>query len=481
MDAKLGHDAASMNAVLAAQKAAHLRDGAPSAELRIDRIDRCIALLIDHRKAIEDALNEDFGSRSREATTFTDVAGSIGPLKHARDHLKKWMRPEKRKTTPAILGLLGAKAEIQFQPKGVVGVISPWNFPINLTFAPLAGLLAAGNRAMIKPSEFTPATSALMAQMFGSVFSPEEIAVITGGPDVGQAFSELAFDHLIFTGATSIARHVMRAAAQNLVPLTLELGGKSPVIIGESADMGVAAARVMFGKTLNAGQICLAPDYVLTPRDKLDGFVAEAQGAVKKMFPTIKDNPDYTAIVAQRHYDRITGYVEDARAKGARIIELKPDDEDLSQQEHRKIAPTLIIDPTDDMKVMQEEIFGPVLPVKTYGKLDEALAYINSHDRPLGLYYFGADQAEQDKVLTGTTSGGVTVNDVIMHVAQEDLPFGGVGPAGMGSYHGVDGFREFSHRKSVFTQIKKDIGPLQMLRPPYGAGIRKYLDSQMKR
>ncbi|MCI3134547.1 coniferyl aldehyde dehydrogenase [Phenylobacterium aquaticum] len=481
MDAKLGHDAASMNAVLAAQKAAHLRDGAPSAELRIDRIDRCIALLIDHRKAIEDALNEDFGSRSREATTFTDVAGSIGPLKHARDHLKKWMRPEKRKTTPAILGLLGAKAEIQFQPKGVVGVISPWNFPINLTFAPLAGLLAAGNRAMIKPSEFTPATSALMAQMFGSVFSPEEIAVITGGPEVGQAFSELAFDHLIFTGATSIARHVMRAAAQNLVPLTLELGGKSPVIIGESADMGVAAARVMFGKTLNAGQICLAPDYVLTPRDKLDGFVAEAQGAVKKMFPTIKDNPDYTAIVAQRHYDRITGYVEDARAKGARIIELKPDDEDLSQQEHRKIAPTLIIDPTDDMKVMQEEIFGPVLPVKTYGKLDEALAYINSHDRPLGLYYFGADQAEQDKVLTGTTSGGVTVNDVIMHVAQEDLPFGGVGPAGMGSYHGVDGFREFSHRKSVFTQIKKDIGPLQMLRPPYGAGIRKYLDSQMKR
>jgi len=481
MDAKLGHDAASMNAVLAAQKAAYLRDGAPSAELRIDRIDRCIALLIDHRKAIEDALNEDFGSRSREATTFTDVAGSIGPLKHARDHLKKWMRPEKRKTTPAILGLLGAKAEIQFQPKGVVGVISPWNFPINLTFAPLAGLLAAGNRAMIKPSEFTPATSALMAQMFGSVFSPEEIAVITGGPEVGQAFSELAFDHIIFTGATSIARHVMRAAAQNLVPLTLELGGKSPVIIGESADMGVAAARVMFGKTLNAGQICLAPDYVLTPRDKLDGFVAEAQGAVKKMFPTIKDNPDYTAIVAQRHYDRITGYVEDARAKGARIIELKPDDEDLSQQEHRKIAPTLIIDPTDDMKVMQEEIFGPVLPVKTYGKLDEALAYINSHDRPLGLYYFGADQAEQDKVLTSTTSGGVTVNDVIMHVAQEDLPFGGVGPAGMGSYHGVDGFREFSHRKSVFTQIKKDIGPLQMLRPPYGAGIRKYLDSQMKR
>ncbi len=481
MEAELVHDSASMNALLAKQKAAHLRDGAPSAEKRIERIDRCINLLIDNRAAIEDALNQDFGSRSREATAFTDIAGSIGPLKHAREHLAKWMRPEKRKTTPAILGLFGAKAQVQFQPKGVIGVISPWNFPVNLTFAPLAGILAAGNRAMIKPSEFTPATSALMAQMFGGAFSEEEIAVITGGPEVGQAFAGLAFDHLIFTGATSIARHVMRAAAENLVPLTLELGGKSPVIIGKSADMATAAARVMNGKTLNAGQICLAPDYVLTPKDKLEGFVAEAQKSVSKMFPTIKDNPDYTAIVAQRHFDRITSYVEDARAKGARIVELKPENEDLSQQEHRKIAPTLIIDPTDDMKVMQEEIFGPVLPVKTYGVLDEAIDYINRHDRPLGLYYFGTDEAERDKVLSHTTSGGVTVNDVIFHVAQEDLPFGGVGPAGMGSYHGVDGFREFSHRKAIFTQMKKDIGPLTMMRPPYGAGIRKYLDSQMKR
>jgi len=481
MDANFVHDSASMNALLAKQKAAHLRDGPPSAEKRIERIDRCIGLLIDNRRAIEDALNEDFGSRSREATAFTDIAGSIGPLKHARDHVAKWMRPEKRKTTPAILGLFGAKAEIQFQPKGVVGVISPWNFPVNLTFAPLAGILAAGNRALIKPSEFTPATSALMAQMFGGAFSEEEIAVVTGGPEVGQAFAGLAFDHLIFTGATSIARHVMRAAAENLVPLTLELGGKSPVIIGQSADLATTAARVMNGKTLNAGQICLAPDYVLAPRDKLEGFVDEARKSVTKMFPTIRDNPDYTAIVAQRHYDRIMGYVDDARAKGARIVELKPEGEDLSQQEHRKIAPTLIIDPTDDMKVMQEEIFGPVLPVKTYGVLDEAIDYINGRDRPLGLYYFGSDEAERDRVLARTTSGGVTVNDVIFHVAQEDLPFGGVGPAGMGSYHGVDGFREFSHRKAIFTQIKKDIGPLQMMRPPYGAGIRKYLDAQMKR
>jgi coniferyl-aldehyde dehydrogenase len=473
-------DTPAMLALLERQKAAHLRDGAPSAETRIARIERCIGLLVDNRAAIEEALNADFGSRSREATAFTDVAGSIGPLKHARENLRRWMRPEKRKTTPALLGLFGAKAEVRFQPKGVVGVISPWNFPVNLTFAPLAGILAAGNRALIKPSEYTPATSELLKTMFASAFSEEEIAVVTGGPEVGQAFAGLPFDHLIFTGGTSIARHVMRAAAENLVPVTLELGGKSPVIVSKSADLDVAAARIMSGKTLNAGQICLAPDYVLAPRDKLDGFVEAARRSVATMFPTIRDNPDYTAIIAQRHYDRIQDYVADARAKGATVVELKPEGEDLSQQEHRKIAPTLILEPTDDMKVMQEEIFGPVLPVKSYVTVDEALAYVNGKDRPLGLYYFGDDAAEREKVLASTTSGGVTVNDVIFHVAQEELPFGGVGPSGMGSYHGHDGFCEFSHRKAVYTQIRKDIGPLKQLRPPFGPAIRKYLDSQMR-
>ena len=464
-----------MQSLLERQKAAQLRDGAPSAEQRIERIDRCIGLLVDYRGQIEDALNQDFGARSREATAFTDVASSIGTLKHAKANLRKWMRPEKRKTTPALLGLFGAGAEVRFQPKGVVGVISPWNFPVNLTFTPLAGVLAAGNRAMIKPSEYTPATSELMARMFGAVFSPEEIAVVTGGPEVGQQFAGLAFDHLIFTGATAIARHVMKAAADNLVPLTLELGGKSPVILGRSADLKTAAARIMNGKTLNAGQICLAPDYVLAPAEQLEGFVSEASDAVRKMFPTIKDNPDYTAIVAQRHYDRIMGYVEEARAKGVRVIELKPENEDLTQQEHRKIVPTLIIDPSDDLKVMQEEIFGPVLPVKTYKDVGEAVAYVNAHDPPLGLYYFGDDATEREMVLNATTSGGVTVNDVVFHVAQEDLPFGGVGPSGMGSYHGFDGFKEFSHRKAIYTQLKKDLAQLQALRPPYGAGIRKYL------
>ncbi len=464
-----------MTAVLAAQKAAHLRDGAPSAEKRIAWIDRCIGLLVDHRAGIEAALMADFGSRSKEATAFTDVASSIGALKHAKAHLKAWMKPEKRKTTPAILGLFGAKAEVRFQPKGVVGIISPWNFPVNLTFSPLAGVLAAGNRVMIKPSEFTPATSELMARMFAEAFSPEEIAVVTGGPDVGQAFAGLAFDHLIFTGATSIASHVMRAAAENLTPLTLELGGKSPVIISRSADMKTTAARVMNGKTLNAGQICLAPDYVLVPRERMGEFVTEAKGAVAAMFPTIKDNPDYTSVINQRHYDRLTGYVTEAKAAGLEVLELKPDSEDLTQQEHRKIAPTLILEPGDDLKVMKEEIFGPILPVKAYDSLSEAVGYVNAHDRPLGLYYFGADAAEQETVLAGTTAGGVTVNDVVFHVAQEDLPFGGVGPSGMGSYHGRDGFLEFSHRKAIFTQLKNDIPQLKALRPPYGEGVRKYL------
>ncbi len=478
--AKSADRLSEMQAVLERQKAANLKAGAPSVEVRIERLNRCIRILQENADAIAEALNTDFGNRPKESTGVTDVAGSIGPLKHARDHMKTWMKAEKRKPTPAILGLFGAKTEIRYQPKGVVGIISPWNFPVNLTFAPLAGVLAAGNRAMIKPSEFTPATSELMAKMFASAFSEDEIAVFTGGPEVGQAFSSLAFDHLVFTGATSIGRHVMRAAAENLVPVTLELGGKSPVILSKSADMATAAARIMGGKTLNAGQICLAPDYVMAPADQVNAFVDEARASVARMFPTIRDNPDYTAVVNQRNFDRITGYIEDARVKGAEIVVINPADEDFSQQEHRKIPPTLILNPTDDMKVMQEEIFGPVLPIKTYTTVDEAIGYVNDHDRPLGLYYFGTDAAEQDHVLEHTTSGGVTVNDVVFHVAQENLPFGGVGPSGMGSYHGVDGFREFSHRKAIYTQIKKDIGPMQMLRPPYGEGIRKYLAGQLK-
>lgn len=470
--------AAEMRRILEKQRQAHIKDGPWSAEKRIQMLDRSIALLIGHKDAISDALREDFGHRSVEASLFTDVAGSIGPLKHAKAHTKTWMKREKRKVSPAILGLFGAKAYIEYQPKGVVGVISPWNFPFNLTFTPLAGIFAAGNRVMIKPSEFTPRCSELMARMFRSAFDESEVAVFTGGADVGANFSRLAFDHLLFTGATSIAYHVMKAAAENLVPTTLELGGKSPVIVSESADMALTAKRVMQGKTLNAGQICLAPDYVMVPQDKAREFVHEAANAVSTMFPTLKDNPDYTSVINQRHYDRLQGYLDDARAKGAEIVELNPAKENFSQQPYHKIPPTLVLNPTDDMAIMKDEIFGPLLPVKTYNSVDEAIGYVNANQRPLGLYYFGKDGPEQEKVLTRTTSGGVSVNDVVMHVAMEDLPFGGIGPSGMGAYHGIDGFKTFSHPKAVFQQVGRDL--TAMMRPPYGEGIRKMLAGSIK-
>ncbi len=469
----------TMQAILEKQKKAQLADPYPSFELRKDRINRSIDLLKRYQNDICEAIAADFGHRSLDQSLLMDVAGAIGPLAHSRDHMKKWMKADKRKTSPAIMGLLGGRVRVEHQPKGVIGIISPWNFPIQLTFGPLANVFAAGNRSMIKPSEFTPATSELMARMISEAYDEDEVAVITGGPAVGEAFSNLAFDHLLFTGATSIARHVMKAASKNLVPLTLELGGKSPVMVSKSADMEVAAARIMNGKTLNAGQICLAPDYVMVPEGKQGEFVANAQKSVQAMYPTLKDNPDYTSIVNERHYDRLQSYLEDARAKGAEIVEINPANEDFSQQAHHKIPPTLVMNPTEDMKIMQEEIFGPLLPVKTYKEMDEAIDYVNDHERPLGLYYFGSDKAETNKVTTRTTSGGVTINDVIMHVAQEDAPFGGIGPAGMGNYHGEYGFREFTHQKTIFSQIKFE-GVLKGMRPPYGESFRKLAGSMMK-
>lgn len=457
---------ADMQAILDRQKAAYIAEGVVTAETRIDRIDRAINILKQHGSKLSEAMAADFGHRSLDQSKLTDIDGAIGPLEHSKKHLRKWMRAEKRKVMFP-LGIFGARGRIEYQPLGVVGCISPWNFPVQLTFSPLAGIFAAGNRTMIKPSEFTAQTSELMKELFEKEFDIEEVAVFTGGPDVGGAFSRLPFDHLLFTGATSIAKHVMKAAAENLVPVTLELGGKSPVIIGKSANLELAATNIMAGKTMNAGQICLAPDYVMLPEDSRDEFVEHARNSVAKMFPDIKDNPDYTSIVNERHYDRLNGYLDDAREKGANVVAINPADEDFSQQEHHRIPPTLVLDPTDDMKVMQDEIFGPVLPVKQYKDVQETLDYVNSKDRPLGLYYFGDDKAEENKVLTHTTSGGVTVNDVIMHVAQEDLPFGGVGPSGMGSYHGYDGFKNFSHAKAIYSQSKTVSKLAAAMRPPY--------------
>ena len=455
--------AADLSALLAAQRRAFRAHGAPALGTRLARLETLAGLLSGHRDAFVKAISADFGHRSRHETLIADIVATLEAIRHTRRNLPRWMKPERRGVS---INFLPGRAKVVHQPLGVVGIISPWNYPVQLAFSPLAAAMAAGNRVMLKPSEFTPATSDLMARLLGEAFPADEIAVVTGGPEVGRAFSELAFDHLLFTGATAVGRHVARAAAANLVPVTLELGGKSPVIVDDNYPMDRAAAAIMTGKMLNAGQTCIAPDYVLVPHARIDAFVHEAQRAVRTLYPTLKDNPDYTSVVNQRHYDRLHGLIADARDKGARIVEINPANEHLDQQAHHKIAPTLVLGATPDMKVMQDEIFGPVLPVQGYGALEDAFEAVAAGDRPLALYYFGLDPARQERVLNETISGGVTINDTLMHVAQEDLPFGGVGASGMGAYHGRDGFLTFSHRKGVFVQSKFSL--TRLLRPPYG-------------
>ena len=473
-----GNIMTNMKTHLDAQKAAHLVDGAPSYKQRVEWIDTAIELLVTNSDALCDALAEDFGHRSKDQSAFTDVVAPISAMKHAKKHLKKWMAPEKR-PTEFPFGLLGAKNEIRYQPKGVVGIVAPWNFPVGMVFAPLACVLAAGNRAMIKPSEFTPKTSELMKNLIDENFDPLVAKVFTGEAEVGAEFTALPFNHIIFTGSTAVGKHVMRAAAENLTPVTLELGGKSPTVVGKSADMQKTANRIMHGKVLNAGQICVAPDYVFVPEGKEHDFIAASNTAVAAMFPEgMKHNDDYTSVINQRHYDRLTGLLEDAKSKGAEVHEINPAGEDFSQQPHHKMPPTIILNPTDDMAVMQEEIFGPLMPVKTYTQTSEAIADINSRPHPLALYYFGEDSAERDKVLDSITAGGVTVNDTIFHVAQESLPFGGVGPSGMGSYHGIDGFKTFSHAKAVHHQTGLEL--IKMLRPPYDKTFKKQVEGRIK-
>jgi coniferyl-aldehyde dehydrogenase len=464
-----------LQAILVAQRSAFLREGAPSLEKRLAALDTLKGILLDNRDAFIEAVASDFGHRSRHETMLADIAPSLEGIKHTRKHLARWMKPERR---PTSINFLLAKARIIRQPLGVVGIISPWNYPVYLAFSPIAAALAAGNRVMLKPSEYTPATSALMARLFSAAFPREQVATILGGPEVGERFSHLAFDHLLFTGATSVGRHVMRAAAENLVPVTLELGGKSPVIVDGDYPMEKAVGSIVTGKLLNAGQTCIAPDYVFVPEGRANEFVDLTRQQVARMYPTLKDNPDYTSVVNRRHYERLKGLIEDARAKGAKVVEINPANEHLDQQAAHKIAPTLILDPTDDMKVMQDEIFGPVLPVKTYSRLDQAIDYVNGHARPLALYYFGEDAARADEVLARTTSGGACVNDTMMHIAQENLPFGGVGPSGMGAYHGREGFLTFSHSKSVLHQSKWNLAAL--VRPPYGKLIDRVLASLLK-
>ncbi|AWY38989.1 aldehyde dehydrogenase family protein [Pseudomonas putida] len=462
--------AADIRVILDKQRAACLTQEPWTAEQRCELIDRAIGLLVDYQDEIVQALNDDFGHRSHDFTRLVDVLGPLASLKYTRANIAQWMQPEPRTSDRG-------EAWVQYQPLGVVGILTAWNFPGNMVFNGLAGALAAGNRVMIKVSEFNPNTSALLQRIVREVYAEDEVAIITGGPDVGQAFCRQPFDHLLFTGASSIGKHVMHAAAENLVPVTLELGGKSPTIISRTADMKAAVSKIIAGKLHNAGQICLAPDYVFVPEEQQEAFVAAVREAVATLYPTLLDNPDYTSVINARHFERLHGYLNEARAAGVELIELNPADEDFDGQPFHKMVPTLLRDPGDQLQVMQDEIFGPLLPFKPYSSFAEVVGYINSRPRPLGLYYFGNDAAEESFVLNRTTSGGVTLNDVLRHGGVETLPFGGVGNSGMGCYHGFDGFRTFSHGKSVFRGVD---GP-DVMRPPYSAQVRQIVGSMIKR
>ena len=434
----------------------------PTREARVLWLDALHRLLADNQQAIIEAISADFGNRSADETRLAEIMPSLHGIHYARRHLRSWMKPARRRVG---LAFQPASARVIYQPLGVVGIIVPWNYPLYLAIGPLIGALAAGNRVMLKMSESTPATGQLLKELLGRIFPDDQVAVVLGEADVGIAFSRLPFDHLLFTGSTSIGRQVMRAAAENLTPVTLELGGKSPAIVSTNVPLEDAAERIAFGKTLNAGQTCVAPDYVLVPRERLDGFVEAYRAAVRRFYPQLAGNPDYTSIINARQHARLQDYLDDAQAKGARLLPL------FEQGQNRRMPHHLLLDVSDDMRVMQDEIFGPLLPVVPYGDLQQALAYVNARPRPLALYYFGYDKTEQQTVLERTHSGGACLNDTLLHVAQDDLPFGGVGPSGMGHYHGHEGFLTFSKAKGVF--IKQRFNAARMIYPPYGKALQK--------
>jgi coniferyl-aldehyde dehydrogenase len=463
--------------LLQLQRAACLRAPVVDARTRIDRLERALALLLSHQAEFCAAAAADFGQRAAPLTRFMDVMPAVHALRFARRRVRVWMRPRRQRVAlPA--GAPGARAAIVYQPLGVVGIVSPWNFPLTLSFGPLAGVLAAGNRCLIKPSELTPSVSALMQRLVAQRFDASELAVVTGGPEVAEAFVRLPFDHLLFTGSTAIGRRVMAAAAANLVPVTLELGGKCPVVVGRSADLARTVDRVLLGKLANAGQMCIAPDHVWLPREMLDAFVQAARAWVARAYPGMPDNPDYTAMVSARHLERMQALLADATRQGAQVIPLGGD---AAPAGTRLLAPALVLGATDTMQLMQEEIFGPLLPLCTYERLEQALEAINARPRPLALYYFGQDRGEQQRVIAETTSGGVTVNDVAMHFLAEELPFGGVGASGMGAYHGEHGFRRFSHARAIFRQTRLDVAGLVGLRPPYGTRLARSLRLLIRR
>ncbi|GIW43841.1 MAG: putative coniferyl aldehyde dehydrogenase [Candidatus Binatia bacterium] len=452
--------------IFLAQREAFLRQPYPSLEERIENLRKLERILLEHADAICEAVRRDFGHRCAEETKTLEIFGCVDGLRYTRKMLKKWMRPQRRKVSPMFFP---GKNWVLPQPKGVVGIISPWNYPVFLTISPLTSVLAAGNRAMIKMASNSQTVCRLLAEKFRSVFPEDTVAILPGVRP--QEFTTLPFDHLIFTGSADAGKTVMRTAAEHLTPVTLELGGKSPTIICDDFDLEEAAERILYGKYINAGQTCLAPDYLFVPAPQRDRFVEVAKRIMSVRYPDPNDE-SYTSIIDDRSYRRLRATLEDAERKGAKIVPLVP--QASYNDVLRKIPPTLVLDPTDDMIIMQQEIFGPLFPVKTYQDLDEVIAYINERDRPLGLYIFTNDRAKQERVLYRTLSGGVTINHVILHVAQHDLPFGGIGASGMGQYHAYEGFLEFSKLRPVFHAPRFSL--LRLMYPPYRKFHRKMVD-----
>ncbi|UXH77294.1 coniferyl aldehyde dehydrogenase [Roseateles amylovorans] len=454
-----------LHLVLEQQRAAFDRDRLPSLAQRRDRLERLRRMTRTHANALAEAMSKDFGHRSHQESLLADLFTVESGARHAIKHVKRWMAV---KRAPTALHFLPASNRLMPQPLGVVGIVAPWNYPYYLAMAPALAALAAGNRVMIKPSELTPRTSELMAKIVAEHFALEEMTVITGDAEVGKVFTQLPFDHLFFTGSTAVGRLVAQAAAKHLTPVTLELGGKSPALIDASADLAQAAERLAFGKLLNAGQTCVAPDYVLAPKAMVRPLADALIAAVRRHYPRISDNPDYTAIVSPRHHARLQGLLDDAQARGATLL---PTHEDHPTD--RRLVPTLLLNTTAEMTVMREEIFGPLLPIIGYDRPEDAIAHINAGDRPLALYWFGNDHAARDAVLARTHAGGVTVNDCIWHLGQEEQPFGGVGASGMGAYHGVWGFNTFSKLKPVFLQSR--FAGTKLFYPPYGKTFDRLL------
>lgn len=454
-----------LHLVLEQMRSAFDRERMPSLAVRRDRLARLREMTRRNAEALAAAMSQDFGHRSRHESLLADIFTVESGARHAMRHLPRWMATRR---IPTALHFLPARNRLMPQPLGVVGVVSPWNYPYNLAMNPALAALAAGNRVLIKPSELTPATSALMARLVAEHFERDEMQVITGDAEVGRHFCQLPLDHLFFTGSTAVGRLVAQAAAQHLTPVTLELGGKSPAVIDRSADLALTAQRLTFGKLLNAGQTCVAPDYVLAPRAMVEPLVQALKEAARAMYPRIAGNPDYTAVAAPRHHARLQGLLDDARAKGATLIPTHDE-----QPDDRRLVPTLILGATDQMAVMREEIFGPLLPILPYDTPSDAIAYINAHDRPLAMYWFGHDAVARDALLAQTHAGGVTINDCIWHLGQEEQPFGGVGASGMGAYHGVWGFNTFSKLKPVFHQSR--LAGTWMFYPPYGGRFERLL------